>query len=172
MCLHRREEEPPELRGHAARSQVSLRPSVTVGEGLRIRSGPVWAGLGRSGVGLDPAGRRPQCLHVCRRASLCSVSRTACHESRQRNRRFYEIPSILQTPTAKTHRFYRPLSAGASATPWLSAKPAKGFRIRACFHQLAPALHLGREHTTKNNKGFGRGRPRLFSTLTSCTVRS
>ena len=143
-----------------ARASSVVRPSTLdhrsaasgQGEGRRAQD-PVWAGLGRSGVGLDPAGRRPQCLHVCRRASLCSVSRTACHESRQRNRRFYEIPSILQTPTAKTHRFYRPLSAGASATPWLSAKPAKGFRIRACFHQLAPAFHLGREHTTNIVKG-------------------
>ena len=143
-----------------ARASSVVRPSTLdhrsaasgQGEGRRAKD-PVWAGLGRSGVGLDPAGRRPQCLHVCRRASRCSVSRTACHESRQRNRRFYEIPSILQTPTAKTHRFYRPLSAGASATPWLSAKPAKGFRIRACFHQLAPAFHLGREHTTNIVKG-------------------
>jgi hypothetical protein len=29
------------------------------GEGRRAK-GPVWAGLGRSGAGLDPAGRRPQ----------------------------------------------------------------------------------------------------------------
>ena len=55
------------------------------------------------------------------------------------------------------------LPAGSSATSKLNTKPANVFKNRTCVLQVAPALRMSRDHTSKTNKGFGRGRPRMRS---------